>query len=363
MLRLLPSIHPDSLFADASAVLSFRWWYVDVLDAEGNGVVCIFSEGLPFLPESATPRRERPSVNIVLYEGGVEQFYLLQEFDASDMLYQTSQTDDGLVERWQIGAHIFQRKTLNGVVAVDITLSTTSDTSLAHALHGAIRFEGALCQTLIGEAQCAHQWIPMVMNTIAQVQLDTQLVSFDFEGRVYHDSNISTKPLTQLDIAHWWWGRVPFADGDLIFYLLWPTGDSESQPIQIALMVGDAESSLYPVSTTHIDKSYTSIYGLTHPHHWQILLEDGRAIQVSVRSKLDDAPFYQRFLIDVTLDGQTALGFMEHVVPTQLGIPWQQPFVRMKTHYKDQACSFFSPLFTGPQKGRWARQIQYLFSA
>ena len=72
---------------------------------------------------------------------------------------------------------------------------------------------------------------------------------------------------------------------------------------------------------------------------------------------LDDSPFYQRVQVRMTHESESAIGFMEHVVPTKLNIPWQQPFIRMKTHFQNTPGSFFSPLFTGPSSTRWSRQL------
>ena len=65
----------------------FTWFYVDLVDDRGNGATVIWSWGLPFLPGYASAARagrpqlpiERPSVNVVVYQGGRERFYLLSE--------------------------------------------------------------------------------------------------------------------------------------------------------------------------------------------------------------------------------------------------------------------------------------------
>jgi hypothetical protein len=65
----------------------FTWFYVDLVDEQGRGATLIWSWGLPFLPGYAKAARaghpqlpiERPSVNLVVYEGGREIFYLLSE--------------------------------------------------------------------------------------------------------------------------------------------------------------------------------------------------------------------------------------------------------------------------------------------
>ena len=63
----------------------FLWWYLDLTDDDGNGMVLIWSFGLPFLPGLASEARagrpkqpaESPSVNVVLYRNGRADFCLL----------------------------------------------------------------------------------------------------------------------------------------------------------------------------------------------------------------------------------------------------------------------------------------------
>ncbi|CAN0598748.1 unnamed protein product, partial [Laminaria digitata] len=77
----------------------FAWWYVDHVDAAGDGLVLIWSFGLPFLPgylnasRRQTPERPgaRPSLNLVLYEKGRPSFYLLQEYPEQSASWRPSE--------------------------------------------------------------------------------------------------------------------------------------------------------------------------------------------------------------------------------------------------------------------------------
>ena len=65
----------------------FAWWYVDLVDEAGNGVVVIWSFGLPFLPGYASASRagkgeragDRPSLNVAVYVRGELAAYVLEE--------------------------------------------------------------------------------------------------------------------------------------------------------------------------------------------------------------------------------------------------------------------------------------------
>ena len=64
---------PEALTAPGG----FVWWYLDLTDGAGNGVVLIWSFGLPFLPGYADAARKgqgqspasRPSLNVAVYKG------------------------------------------------------------------------------------------------------------------------------------------------------------------------------------------------------------------------------------------------------------------------------------------------------
>ena len=275
------------------------------------------------------------------------------EFDSNES---TLWKDEEGFETWQIGSHDFVVAFKRGRLKVN-ALQSSENIRLSHYIAGEVSFSGLVCHPPEVGDSIDHQWTPVTMHTVGTATLCSSSHDWSLNGRLYHDSNISNKRLNELEIEHWWWGRIPMPNMELLFYLLWPT-DGDANPLLLAMEVHDGRCTLLPVSHISVERFRTSIYGLRYPESWQIHLEDGQSVELQVRRKLDDSPFYQRFLIYAQKGPHISTGFMEHVSPSHLDVPWQQPFVRMKTHYKDQAGSFFSPLFTGPHTGRWSRQIQ-----
>ena len=121
MIQLLSIDNPRVLFNQTSAKPSFSWWYIDVLNERGDGCVCIFSQGLPFLPASTDLKPDRYAMNVVLYKDGKESFYLLQEFPSSEVNLETVESH-GLSgkrkEIWTIGGHTFHRCIEDGTWSV-----------------------------------------------------------------------------------------------------------------------------------------------------------------------------------------------------------------------------------------------------
>lgn len=372
MIQLLSIDDPKVLFNHTTTQPSFSWWYIDVLNEQGDGCVCIFSQGLPFLPVSDDSKPDRYAVNVVLYKNGKESFYLLQEFPASEVKFTTVESHPLSIVRkevWTIGGHTFHRTIQNGKVHCVVELCSTTATvehpAAGHKINGKIELSGSLLNRMpvTGASRSHHQWIPLTTQCTAKISLTTDSGSLYSQGWAYHDSNISTSDLDSLSIGYWWWARASFIDRTWILYLVEPESSFgyksyEDRPIWMVASVSEnGEWTQHPVRSLTVNSKKHSVYGLSLPSKWDIQLVSGELLQIEQITWLDDSPFYQRVQIRMTYKSECALGFMEHVVPTKLNIPWQQPFIRMKTHFQNTPGSFFSPLFTGPSSTRWSRQL------
>ncbi|MCA9492057.1 MAG: hypothetical protein KC621_19125, partial [Myxococcales bacterium] len=80
----------------AEAKGGFTWWYADLVDARGDGLVVIVALGLPFLPGYASAAREgrapaaveRPSVCVAHVQGGRLAFWALHETDPARVVWE-----------------------------------------------------------------------------------------------------------------------------------------------------------------------------------------------------------------------------------------------------------------------------------
>ena len=348
--------------------MAFMWWYLDVLDEDGNGCVCTFSNKLPFLPDAQLSNApQRLAMNIVIYKHGQEDFYVLEENEGSG--YQSQVEDGVLSETWQIGDYEVHRLIQNNTVQLRVECKGNLD--CAHRVQGTIEMTGALlsCKSnplpedlhsgLFPKKSLLHQWLPIMTNCQADVNLKTSIAQYQFKGRGYHDSNISTHDLRDLNIQFWWWGRIPFQKGELIFYFL--QHDFLNQIMDFCLWVDEKQQVTFlPVRECKVLSYNSTIYGLSFPKKWTIETPQD-VFEMTTINILDDSPFYQRFYLQVAHQGNVSTGFFEQVVPIRLNIPWQQPFIRMRTHQDTQYGSLFAPLFTGNRKGRVGRFLKNLF--
>ena len=337
----------------------FAWWYVDLVDEQGNGVVLIWSWGLPFLPawmsrvrssEPAAPG-DRPSLNIVTYAQGTPNFYLLQEYPPSACRWH----DDG---RFQFGdstiattTHGDQRRM---TAELDCPVPGTSD-----RLQGTLTLEGPIVsEHLTQQDPSPHRWTPICTAVTGEMNLRCgalQLVSG--RARAYHDRNASPHDLETLGIDHWIWGRVPYGEGERIYYLLWPSDGGE--PRAIGLTIGaDGVATRTETLTVELLSRSRGWFGMPWWRRVR-LTEDGEPWAViQHRPPMDDGPFYLRFHTEVETDLGRAIGVGEAVRPSRIDLARHRPLVRMAVHTIDGPNSFWLPLFSGPRATRWSRLLR-----
>ena len=209
-------------------------------------------------------------------------------------------------------------------------------------LQGEIHCEGQFYIFQIMILWAAH-WNLLAVNTIGNAQLQAGEQSFQLAGHMYFDQNCSMVPMTDLGIAKWFWGRFSFKDFEWIVYVV--DSESNSNTVKLLLRLGkDGNIKFlmilqYPTMVQNHPFMAFNIQRLCTYRQMKHLF-------LSLGHKVDDSPFYQRFMVMSHFENQSGVGFVEQVVPSKIGIPWQQPFVRMKVHHLNAPNSFWLPLFS-----------------
>lgn len=368
MIRLLPvSTRTDPALMDRPG--AFFWWYLDIVAADeagdprpSRGLVMIWSWALPFLPgvnsgaRSGAPvvPRTRPSLNLATYDQGREHSYLLQEHAPAAARWERPDAD---TLRWQFGrSHLVQHRD-----AGRLTLDAELDCALpgtAGRLRGHIHLAGPLRQDppsgdAVLDGPTSHGWCPLSVVAEARAELDIAGTPFVLRGRGYHDRNAAEVPLDQLGIAEWWWGRLAFPDREVIWYRLRP---DDGGPLQEAVLTVFSDGTCRMNQTAmHLSQPWRSIWGLSHPRRLRFRDAGDAEIDVEVRHRVDDGPFYQRFLVAGRREGQRAQGVAEYVVPDRCDTALMRPFVRMRVHRDGGPNHTMAPFFTGTAHDRVAR--------
>lgn len=341
---------------------AFLWWYAYLLNADGSGLVLIWSFGLPFLPglrraheqgDDARPR-SWPALNLAVYERGRPVFYALQRLRPEDALW-----DGG--DHWTFGDTTFALVRDFGAVRltaeVDITLPGGERAT------GVVEVEGVGRRPDEGERAPAglpaHDWSPLTGPARGHARLRFSDQDFEVRGRADHDRNGGKVPLWDLDIRRWLWGRVPFAHEEMIFFTLWRK-DAALPAETLLLFLGEVGRTRQADDVTlQLQTDALSWTGLRVPRSFELSWRGG-AVVLKQRSLVDLGPFYVRMTAEASREGERALGYVEGLVPSRVDGPWQRPFVRMRVH-EAAGNSSFLPLFCGRSDGRLGRYCRSLW--
>lgn len=326
----------------------FLWWYMDLVDSEGNGCVLIWSFGLPFLPgresraRSGDPQlpRARPSLNVAIYRRSRPALYLLQEIDPSSASWDP---ETGSV---RLGDSTMQTSLSEG--ERDLQMRIDCRLPQRQRLTGSVSLRGPACRLDRDLGQDPqHQWSPLCTAAVGEASFQLDGDPFlSVRGRGYHDRNGSTAPLDALGIKHWIWGRSPCGDRERIWYVLWPhRGEVQAWGFEV-----HPEGRIEPVDGLAVRCVGRRIGVFGMPWHRRVeLTSEGRPwLSVNHAHTVDLGFFYGRWIAH-TLGphGERGVGIAEAVRPGRVDRSWNRWLVGMAVHRAHAPNSPFLPLFAG----------------
>lgn len=347
----LTSPSPAALLEVLNESTGFLWWYADLTTPAGDGLVLIWSLGLPFLPDRAEAQRPagRPALSLATYRNGRSDFYLLQDYGraACPVSIGSDRLGGG-----RLCQTIFRTVVRDEELELHVELDEPVPGSSGH-LTGSFTLSGKAYPAPTADTEAVHLWAPLAVHASAQASLVLGTERIELSGAGYFDSNFSRAPLADQGIARWLWGRVAFADLTLAYYRT----EMDDGRVVTRIVVQEAAGPVAVVSTPlRLGRARRGLFGLVSPR--QIALSVGdREVTLDLGSPVEDGPFYQRFLVrGRDASGHTGHGIAELVAPGKLDVPWQRPLVRMRTHVVGGRNSFWLPLFSGFR----ARRLQRL---
>ena len=309
---------------------SFAWWYLDLVEPNGDGLVLIWAFGLPFLRDEGLPR-ERPSLALSIYRGGQPDFVLLSELGSSRLGR----------ERWEMGDSLFEEHVEAGQRRLHIRLRVPTPRG---TLEGEIETTGPILRGS-GEGG-VHGWSPLMGLGRGQVSLRCGTWRTELQGTCYRDRNECARPLDQLGITRWTWGRAGLGDRLFCWYLI-----EGEQPSARVFYEEDGRLEALPVEVRP-QRWRRDRYGLRWAPELQ-LEGQGFRLHVEQERPVDRSPFYLRHSVRASLEGASGRGWGEQVVPGSIGSRLLRPLVEMRIQ-RLQNNSIFLPLFAGPRPTlRW----------
>jgi carotenoid 1,2-hydratase len=207
-----------------------------------------------------------------------------------------------------------------------------------HSIKGVISGEGGLSPSSLIQSKSTdrHLWNLVLPGLIfdANLMVDGRggKSKISFQGNGYHDHNIGYEPMKN-SFRDWYWGRYHFEDMTIIYYLM---NKHESQQFEGWLIDRQNQSVLTYFSTAELEYYSRNWFGLHSAR--KIELKTGEVtVNIQCRNKIDDGPFYQRFLGDSILRYNdqiyVAQGISEYIYPKNIHKKMFWPLVHMRLRY------------------------------
>ncbi len=349
----------------------FLWWYLDVVDENGSGMVVIWSFGLPFLPGYIDACRRnrpqlpanRPSLNVAVYRQGNPDFYLLKEFDGDDADWNLRADGDD----WRFGNSIIEstvdgnQRTLRLRLRLDVPhLDSRTDIDFVASgpgIHRSGEVHDPSARSFVPDTR--HNWTPLLCNQSASATVDIGGEIRRLSGRVYHDRNGGFAPLHQLGIRHWSWGRIALPQRELIYYVL----DGRDDTTQTLLLTVDSAGCIRRLDGAALIRrgSQTNRGGLQWWSSMTVAVDGRPWLDIEHRDVVDSGPFYLRAILTATDQrGRRSRGVAEFCEPDRIDRRRHRPLVRMRVAHPEDNNSMWLPLFCGPRRGRIRRMLRSL---
>lgn len=344
---IAPEQYLPKTFLDSSG--GFAWWYVDIVNEDGDGVVLIYAFGLPFLPGYAHAARQkkaqtpasRPSLNVAVYQRGVPVFYSLQEFAPDDASWAAER-------QLSFGRSTFDLDAETGVCVAHLHCPVPGSND---ALTGTVTVRGSIPKVAYNSDFDSHLWGPVLVPALGNADLVIGNQSFVFEGDGYVDRNGSELPLHDLGFSSWTWGRVREGSTEKVYYILWPSEGGD--PTAIGFEFTETETRRV-VLEAEFTNPRTSFGGMPWLANFSLTQYEQPWLSGTCASVLDDGPFYVR--------GQfrtgSARGVFEWCEPDRVDLTRHRFLVNMRVQ-NPRRNSMWVPLFTGPTTDRISRLLTF----
>ena len=163
------------------------------------------------------------------------------------------------------------------------------------------------------DAAGRHHW--RAVATDARIEVNLSAPNLSWSGTAYHDMNWGEEPL-EAAFRDWTWSRAETAEGTTVLYDVTTVAKERRA---FGRHFGKGEVSEHPLASHH--ELPRGLWGMRRP----VLSEQPPRLKL----KLEDAPFYTRNHVELTLGGKPVDAVHESLSLTRFSHPvvqWMLPF-------------------------------------
>lgn len=314
---------------------SYEWWYFDAITDNGYSFVVTFFYGLPFSPyynEKIVQLEQGkdladPSNHVAfyfcLYENARPIAYILSEYTRKDFFASESKVDV------KVGNNLLTYDQEQGF------LIKINDLALwGRKVEGEIAFKPEFFPSINWPLKSSqHVW--NCVSPRCQVHGELTITGLIKKRKIalqaigYHDHNYGIRPMHN-DMKRWHWGRIHTKKQTAIYYII----ENNNEPEAFLMVLSSNGEIVYCDQAIYQFKPKKDLMGVEY--FSQIKLnskETNLIINIEKTYKVDQGPFYLRFLASQKLELETEtvenIGFAEAFEPAKLFVKAYWPFIKM----------------------------------
>jgi len=327
---------------------SYEWWYFDAIDNTNEySFVAIFLTGNPFSPDYSEkikfhtkyPDFNKPNpmnfcaLSFNLYFKNRIIYRTLHEYKKENF---NIDQEDGSIH---LKKSSFKYDEENKTYLLNINITSPN----AHE-----RFKGdfefkvnteseIIIDNSLNASDETHNWLPSATdcNVTGKLKIyrNSARRKTEFSGRGYHDHNWGNESLFQ-NMSDWYWGRVISNEYSLIYFYI-KYSDKEKEPFKKLLLFKN-NILITQKNDFKINFNLKKNYWLLNYNELMEIEADDLKLIVNNSDKIDNGPFYIRFLSDfyLSLNNEVIIddkrGFSEYINTKRLSSGILKPFVNMR---------------------------------
>jgi len=323
---------------------SYEWWYFDLMDENKEySCVIVFYFGFPFSPKYNKDYRKNkrytaedfPALTFCLYKKN--KILINKHIIFNKYKFETFNESKSYRIKLDNNELYFTNDNGKIHIKIDLDIKTVRSKDFISAEFISTQILHYKTDLEKETNKCTHFWHPYSPKNNASIRIKkaNQTSDIYFKGYSYHDHNWGTVPLFE-DMNFWYWGRFLTDNFNGILYYTEPFLERCKKFNKLLLFNRDNE--LISKEMNYTFKIKTNYFFLKYPESIEGNTNN-LSFKITNRNKLDNGPFYIRFLSDFRINYKGEItetkGITEFISPQRLKTRLLSPFINLKLKYYD----------------------------